>query len=818
LLNITIYLVNLAVGSSSIQTQTLAMSITVNDTSDQLQQLFDHISIGLAITSPNHTFININDVFCDMLGYEKVELMQLTFKDFTHADDITIDLQNLTKIKKGEISKFSREKRYVRKDKNLIWCSTKVSAVRHENKEILYYVISIEDITQRKLHEEAVALSEEKFSMLFNASPDTILLSRLSDGQIIEANESASKLFEYSRDEGIGKTSVVLNSWSNNADREKFIAQLVSNKVVSNFEFDIRTKSGNIRNVVVSAKIIFFKHTECILSVMHDITEIKQIQEAIRISEDKFSKLFHSSPDAILLTRFSDRKITDVNESASILTEFPKSELLGETPINTKFWYNESEMNEYNELFLKNKRVTNFEATFRTKSGKIKYGLVSGELVLIQDEHYILGIIKDITSRKQSEQEIKLKNEEFAALNEEYMLQNEELAGNVELLGGLISQLEEAKEKAEESDKLKSSFLENVSHEIRTPMNGILGFTELLRHETDNKRREDYIDTIHTCGNRLLYIINDIVEMSKIDSGIVVVQNSNVDLNVMLSNLYREIHVLLNKTKTIVLTPKPPANTVVANTDVTKLQQILVNLVSNAIKFTPKGSIDFGYNLNQDTSEIEFFVNDTGVGIDKIHHESIFKRFRQIDKNYANQDGSGLGLAISKAYVEMLGGRIWVESEPHKGSQFHFTIPLTKPINISNMNSLKEKTKKISFENAVILVAEDEDINFYYLQLITKSANATILRATNGLEAVEICKNNPNIDIVLMDIKMPELNGYEAAKQIKQFRPNLPIIAQTAYGFPDDEKRALAIGCDAYIAKPIAKESLLKLMNDLIRK
>ncbi len=375
-----------------------------------------------------------------------------------------------------------------------------------------------------------------------------------------------------------------------------------------------------------------------------------------------------------------------------------------------------------------------------------------------------------------------------------------------------------AKEKAEESDNLKTAFLHNISHEIRTPMNAIVGFSMALKNPDLLPEKCNYFtEIIIQSSNQLLAIINDIVSIATIEAGQVQINETETNLN-KICNLLNEQFKLKAKIQDVFLNLKTtlPDKEALIITDEIKLTEILTNLIGNALKFTSKGTVNFGYHLKE--NNIEFYVEDTGIGIPTEMHNEIFKRFRQVETTSCRQfGGSGLGLSISKAYVELLGGQIWLTSELDKGSVFTFTIPYKK----TTQSQLHEKPTN-SFYNEpdkfkTLLVAEDTESNFLLLEEIFSEIGLNIIWAKNGLDAIDICKSNPHIDLVLMDLKMPKMDGFEATKQIKKFRPNLPIIAQTAFSTEVDKIKALECGCVDFIGKPIIREILLsKIKKQLL--
>jgi len=372
-----------------------------------------------------------------------------------------------------------------------------------------------------------------------------------------------------------------------------------------------------------------------------------------------------------------------------------------------------------------------------------------------------------------------------------------------------------AKKRAEESDCLKSAFLANMSHEIRTPMNGILGFAELLKNlDLESSEQQEYIRIIEMSGVRMLNIINNIVDISKIESGQMNVSLSIMDINNQLKNCFSFFEPEA-KQKGIGLSFEMglPNDEAFLKTDNDKFYGILTNLVKNAIKYTESGKIEFGYSKNNSKSELIFYVKDTGIGIPKNRQEAIFERFIQADiENKMGQEGAGLGLAISRAYVDMLEGRLWLESEEGIGSTFYFTLPYNKDgvTEIDSSDSFKDKQE---VRNLKILIVEDDEVSSHLLKVMLSYFGKEILRVKNGKDAIEMCKNNPDIDLVLMDIQLPNMNGYEVTKQIREFDKKVIIIAQTAFALTGDKDKSIVAGCNDYISKPINKDELESLIQ-----
>lgn len=380
-----------------------------------------------------------------------------------------------------------------------------------------------------------------------------------------------------------------------------------------------------------------------------------------------------------------------------------------------------------------------------------------------------------------------------------------------------------AKIKAEESERLKSTFLENLSHEIRTPMNAIIGFTDLmLTNDLNEEEKKEYLTIIHKSGTNLVSIIEDLIEMSKIETNQVVPNYSDIDLEKCLIELYNTIKVDIPKSKKIdfyIIESKTCLQYNV-KVDEVKLKQIIINLVYNAIKFTEEGYVAFGYEIIEEgeLDFIEFTIKDTGIGISKANQKTIFDRFKRVESDLTIEKGGlGLGLAITKAYVEMMGGTISIHSNQNKGTIFTFKIPLkydkTTKIEVQKISTTKFDQQS---EIKTILIAEDDNINFLLIKKMLQVTNFTIIRAENGQIAVDIALENSTIDLVLMDIKMPIMNGYEAFEKISSIRPTLPIIAQTAHASEEDKDKVNSLGFSDYITKPINKELLLEMVTKYI--
>lgn len=545
-------------------------------------------------------------------------------------------------------------------------------------------------------------------------------------------------------------------------------------------EFKIkRLNDGAIRTIYSRADLELTNEGQVkFLGVIQDITDRKQAKEALIESENKYHLIFNNILDVYYETSL-EGIILDVSPSIEIVSkgQYHPEDIIGRSMYD--FYSDHLVREAIVEALKKDGSVNDFEIILIIRDGTLIPCSISAKMTfdVNGNPEKIIGSLRDITERKKVEEE-----------------------------------LIRAKDKAEESDRLKTAFLHNISHEIRTPMNAIVGFSTLLSEpDGDVQSRQSYTEIIMQSSDHLLSIITDIVDISNIEANLVKAVKNDVNVNTILKSVFNK-YCLQAARMNLELSffPDLSDSDAVILTDGTKLTQILSNLVNNAFKFTAEGFIRFGYLVKNDF--LEFYVTDTGIGIPEEHYSLIFDRFYKVENSKSSMfEGTGLGLAISKAYVELIGGRIWVSSEVGTGSSFFFTIPFHKQ-NTKVGNMTKDSVQKdYDFpERITILVAEDVDSNFKLIQFFLSKSNLNILRAKDGKEAVAKVSSE-KIDLVLMDIKMPVMDGYTATKIIRETNKNIPIIAQTAYA--DDNDVAMGCGCSSFISKPFDRHGLLKAIR-----
>jgi len=360
-----------------------------------------------------------------------------------------------------------------------------------------------------------------------------------------------------------------------------------------------------------------------------------------------------------------------------------------------------------------------------------------------------------------------------------------------------------------------------MSHEIRTPMNSIIGFSNLLSSDDiPDDQKAEFATYIKSSGELLLKLIDDIIDIAKIEAGEIKIDKKECNLFNLLKELQLTFKEAINKSSKkhlrILFNTEYPKNLVI-KTDPYRLKQILSNLINNAIKFTDAGSIEFGYRI-KDEKTLEFYVKDTGIGLKRDEISIIFERYRRtVTSEEKNIMGAGLGLAISKNLVELLGGEMWVDSYPGLGTTFYFTLPYLKITKIIEQFIYEENiVQDYNWDKINMLIVEDDHHSFSFLKETLKKTNANIIHAKNAEVAIDICKSNLDVDIVLMDIQLPRMNGYEATREIKKFRKSIPIIAQTAFAMAGDKEKSILAGCDDYISKPININKLLPKINQFL--
>jgi len=893
-----------AIEQHNIQIEKRAAELLLRENEEKLQSIFSAAPVGIGLLV-NQVFMEINDTFCKMTGYNRTELIgknaeTIYAKDEQNESAGIVIYRHLSEKGTGSV-----ETRFKCKDGRIL--NIFLSSTPLDKDDLTRGITFIAmDITERKQAEEELLKSEGRYKVLFQNSNDAIILMN-KDGSF-DCNPQTLKMFKVNTKEEFFKfypaelSPIVQPDGKNSYEASQEYINVAYQEGINRFDWTHRRTDGEDFYTEVLLSTVDFGEEQVLQCTVRDITERKRAEQTIIYEHKILRTLIDNIPDVIYIKDIDCRKVIANTADVRNIGFKEETEVLGKTdielfpgPIGERGYTDDKKLINSGEAIIER------EEDFLGKNGE-RCWLQTTKIPLRDKDGKITGLVgigRDITKRKRAEEELiqsylfsesllktipfgmdivdekgtvlfqsdnfkKLFGEEAIgkkcweiyrddkkqcsecplikgitigeteAYESHGVLDNRifEISHTGMMYQGKKTMLEifqditdrkkseeeliYAKEKAEEGDRLKTAFLNNISHEIRTPMNAIVGFCALLGEPDLNEQsRMDYIEVIIQSSNHLLAIISDIVDISNIEANIVKIAKNGININSTFKSLYDQFLPKVSEKKIqLICESDIPDSDALIVTDNTKLKQILINLINNAIKFTDKGYVKVGCVLRD--KFLEFCVSDTGIGIGEEYYQRIFDRFYQVQLSISRlYEGTGLGLAISKANVELMGGKIWLTSEPGKGSTFFFSIPYEKQaVETLAVNEKRVPEDFVFPEKKTILIAEDIDSNFKLVRFFLSNANTEIIRAANGKEAVQKFQSNKNIDLILMDIKMPVMDGYTAVKLIRETNNTIPIIAQTAYA--EDKEKAIDSGCSGFISKPFDKKSLLKVIHEFI--
>lgn len=645
------------------------------------------------------------------------------------------------------------------------------------------------DELEARVQERTTALrqSEEKFAKIFYTHPNPIAISRVSDGCFVDVNGSALELFGLNREEVLGKTSFELDLGLDPAQRQQMIQSIQTQGPVRSIESHLNTKWQGVRIILYSADLIEVDGEPYLISILYDTTDRKRAEEALRRSEEKFSKIFHSNPNPMTISRETDGRILDINTSALEFFGVQKADVVGKTSFELQLWKGLDHRDQLLQALQQHQVVRGHECTLETPRGEIRTVLFSAEMIEVDGQFCLVSTMNDISDRRQAE-----------------------------------VALQQAKLEAEAANQAKGRFLSNMSHELRTPLNAILGFTQVMTRDVSlSTTQREQLDIINRSGEHLLEMINDVLDMAKIESGRVDVNLSSFDLYGLLDTLESMFSMRLF-TKGVALVIERSYNVPqFVKTDEGKLRQILINLIGNAIKFTDEGQIQVrvrflaDLNAHKNTAVLlAFDVEDTGIGIAPSELDSIFEAFVQSKRSSSTRVGTGLGLPICREFVQLLGGDISVSSQLGHGSLFHFYIPIeavSDPIHLPPPQVIGLSPGQQQYR---ILVVDDRWESRQLMAQLLEPLGFAVRDAKNGQEAIAVWQNwTPHL--IWMDMQMPIMDGYAATRQIKTTLPDRKtiIIALTASALEEDIETILNAGCDGIIRKPFREAEVFQALE-----
>ncbi|MCK9638643.1 MAG: response regulator [Prolixibacteraceae bacterium] len=732
-------------------------------TENHYRALIEKAPDGVALIDADSKFLFVSPAGLKMFGYSSDMMGVLSGDDLTHPEDLPMVIGELLKILENPSYTPTLQYRFAMADGKYKWIESTFSNFL-SNPDINAIVINFRDINERKIAEESLSQSNELNQSLIQTIPFGMDIVD-EYGNILFVNENFSNHF--------GKNAVNQKCWELYRDD---CTQCPGCPLIAGIQLGttkLYESEGLLggKTFQISHTGMMFQGRKAMLEIFEDISEKKEIENKLRL----MAYSLESISECVSITD-NDDKIIYVNKSFLHTYGYTLNELIGQhiailRPEDIAFEHIRNILPETldggwrGEIMNKKKDGTHFPILLSTSV--IKNDL-NNPLALI-------GVAMDITEMQKHRTE-------------------------------LIA----AKEMAEESNRLKSAFLNNMSHEIRTPMNHIMGFSSLMA-EADNQDKDEYAGIILNSSNQLLTLIENVILLSRLQSEKPEVNRQPLEPSDLITNLGDKFNAECQK-KNINLILKIPQETprLSIMSDHEKIKQILINLTSNAIKYTEEGFVEVGYITNPDN--LTFYVKDTGMGIPPQEQDKIFESFYRSELAISKAiGGTGLGLSIMKELVRSLNGTFWIESEVGKGSCFYFSIPMvrTKEAHEIEKSALTPHHK---LKDLSILIADDEQINFLYLEILLKNSVKRIDRACNGKEAIEMVLKR-SYDLIFMDLKMPEMSGYEATIKIKERYPAMPVIAQTAYASIEDREKALQAGCDDFIAKPIKKNNLLEVIQ-----
>lgn len=793
---------------------------------DQLQKLsiaVEQSANSIIITDINGNIEYVNKKFIDISGYSFQEVLgrnpNILKTNYKSKEEYKELWETILSGKEWKGVFCNRNK-----NGEIYWESATISPIKNENGELINFLAIKEDITLTKKLENELVENQKMLSTLMSNLPGMVYRCLNDhDWTMIFVNEGIKQLTAYEADDLLFNKKISFNQIILEEDREQVWenAQLgLNSKANYQLQYRILTADKKIKWVFEQAIGIYNKNgnLEYIEGFITDITERKnaeRIQDIIfNISNaalktkniNQFLKEIQSNLNEIIdTTNFFVGFYNKERESLSLPFMVDDKDKFEEVPL--KDTLSAYVINSGQPLFARDKDIEKLEQKGIVKLVGSQSKVWLGVPLKIDEEVFGIIVVQSYTNKN---------------------LYTKKDLNLLEFVSGQIAsviarkqyeeQLITAKEKAEESDRLKTVFLSNMSHEVRTPMNAIIGFSNLLKDNTlTEEERNEYIDIISNRTVDLLNIITNIIDISRFETGTVEVYNNEFnirDLFVDLHEYYQKVKTETNKSQIeLNLALSEESNKII--TDYSKLKQIINNLLNNAFKFTEKGQISFGYEFDLIQKEIKVFIKDSGKGIADDKKRIIFNSFRQATEgNIRVHQGLGLGLSISKKIVELLNGKIWVESTENVGSTFYFTIPLI----FAKVEEIKQvaSNKPLDLTNKKILIAEDIESNYLLLETAIKRTNASIIWAKNGKEAVEIAINQ-KIDLILMDINMPVMDGATAAKIIKEHNENQIIIAQTAFSDMNEANISKKYNCDEILHKPISLKNLNQLLKTYLQ-
>ncbi|MGH9403237.1 MAG: PAS domain S-box protein [Terriglobia bacterium] len=782
----------------------------LRESEERFRTVFESSGVGIVLTGLDGRFIEVNPTYRQMVEYTDQELKELTLLDVTEEHDRPRCKQMIQDLLSGEAKQVTVEKRYCRKDGSVLWVNSAVSLVQDAEGSPRFIMAVVEDITARKYAEAALADSEEQFRLLLDSTAEAIMGVN-QEGNLIFANSASLRLLGYENSqEVLGKNGHDLVHHSYPDGRPYSAAGCKISHPEAGVAGCHSDDEVFWRADGTSIPVEWWSHpmlkdgkpVGAVVAFM-DITERKRAQEAIEASEKRYRTMVERNVAGILRTTL-EGQIIDCNEPlARILRSGSRDDVLHHNI--TELYADPADREVLLERLRNEGHVSSHELAVKAKDGSRIWVLINSSLIDGENggPPVIDASLIDITTRKEAEEA-----------------------------------LLKAKEAAENANRAKSEFLANMSHEIRTPMNGIMGMAGLLLESELNPDQHEYVNMVKSSADSLMTIINDILDFSKIEARKMALETIDFSLRDCVEESVRSLGLRAGEKGIDLACHVQPGLPEMLAGDPGRLRQILLNLLGNAVKFTEHGKVVLTVEQAHETENepeagadslvhLHFMVSDTGIGIPKEKQDVIFESFAQADSSSTRRfGGTGLGLTIASQLVGMMGGRIWLESEPGQGATFHFTVRIEEPLehvrDFQNDSSplMTRHSSPANHRSLTVLLAEDNPVNRTLAIRLLEKRGYSVVWAANGREALAAIEKQP-FDLVLMDVQMPEINGYEATACVREKERmtghHIPIIAMTAHAMTGDRERCLEAGMDGYVAKPVRVNELFNTIDGVIK-
>ena len=757
----------------------------------RLSSIFENAPLGIIILDGNGKLFMWNERFVGILNARGERIDMDYIARHMQPDDVKDAREALKQLIVGKTDSLVMTKAYRLNHHETLWLKVTASSIKDDENSVQYIVCMIEDISAQTYISESLKASERRFRSLFSHMRNGFLVIdviKSSNGQIqnfqfLEVNEAIGEVTGVPRIQYAGKLASALMGrqaryWF------PYIDEILQHQTAIQEEFFIKDTG---RYLEITAYPL---QGNQIAAILEDVSERKMTETSLMVNEQKFRSLAENNQDAII--RYDNHKwVTYLNRQAEELFQLRLIDIMSQ-PLPDKVW-KKNQRQKWNATLahVLNSGKSNHIETHHKRNGKrvIMLWRLTPEFSANNKIISVLAVSRDVTLMKEAQQQLMV-----------------------------------AKEKAEESDKLKSAFLANMSHEIRTPLNGIMGFAELLKlSNIGEDEKQDFLENITQSGYKLLNIINDILDLSKIEAGQINIVRNRFSVNRMLRDLYKLFQPKLNlsqsKVNMIITTALNDIESFIYS-DEGRVRQIIINLVDNALKFTEEGEIEFGYEIPDDTT-ILFFVKDSGIGIPEDKRQAIFERFRQAQDTHLNKyGGTGLGLSIARGFADLLGGTIDFTSEVGKGTIFYLTLPFPASTSLTDeMNSsdgLAFDPEIYDWTGKKVLLIDDDRSNFFLLRRLLKETGCQIEFAQNASEA-SIKLSNNTYSTILMDIRLPDINGFDLTRKLRKENNNIPIIFQTANAMEQDRQKAFEVGADDFLSKPLDFEDLFHALDKFLK-